>query len=179
MLPCTTTRENRWLIFRVFSTDCSSLVSSVSIRNLFTKYDTGFASEFKWKETFVHRKTDLAWTMGKISAETAMTKISVWKTSWKPSWKDWLGMGITTFPDNNYHEFKFISRRNFVLLLNILIFFLLHKVLPDMYIYKYCCFTPCFLYSRTECIMKYGAVRKFYHTCPRLWNTTSKSLAPY
>ena len=25
------------------------------------------------------------------------------------------------------------------------------------------CFSHCFLYSRTECIMKYGAVRKFYH----------------
>ena len=24
------------------------------------------------------------------------------------------------------------------------------------------CFSHCFLYSRTECIMKYGAVRKFY-----------------
>ena len=105
VLPCTTTRENRWLIFRVFSTECSSLVPSVSIRYLFTKYDTGFASEFKWKETFVHRKTDVAWTMGKISAGTAMTKISVWKTFWKPSWKDWLEMGIATFPDNNYHEF--------------------------------------------------------------------------
>ena len=25
------------------------------------------------------------------------------------------------------------------------------------------CYSHCFLYSRTECIMKYGAVRKFYH----------------
>ena len=24
------------------------------------------------------------------------------------------------------------------------------------------CFSHCFLYSRTECIMKYGAERKFY-----------------
>ena len=28
------------------------------------------------------------------------------------------------------------------------------------------CFSHCFLYSRTECIMKYGAVRKFYRTWP-------------
>lgn len=57
-----TLQNDLWepLIFRVFSAECSSLVPSVSIRYLFTKYDTGFASEFKWKETFVHRKTDLA-----------------------------------------------------------------------------------------------------------------------
>ena len=37
---------------------------------------------------------------------------------------------------------------------------LLNKSVFSMATY---CFCHCFLYPRTECIMKYGAVRKFYH----------------
>ena len=37
---------------------------------------------------------------------------------------------------------------------------LLNKSVFSMAMY---CFCHCFLYPRTECIMKYGAVRKFYH----------------